>query len=173
MDSSDSSWEEDERLPKPPPRVDRRNRVFARLKQDVKEARALRACGASFLDPHLLAWRAREAEERLEAEDRRFQREVLEALRAYHAREHRRLRALGTGLLDPEAEGSELKPERLERTAQQLEHAAGRLRRQGLPHRARLLLWLFLNQENHRLVLGENAVDAIARLLRELRRSRR
>ncbi|CAE7191845.1 unnamed protein product [Symbiodinium natans] len=66
---------------------------FARLKQDVKVAWALRACGASFLDPHLLAWRAREAE----------------------------------------AEGSELKPERLERAAQQPEVAAGPLRQQ-VPH---------------------------------------
>ncbi|CAE7250564.1 Znf771 [Symbiodinium natans] len=162
MDSSDSSgWEEDERLLKPPPRVDRRT--------DVKEARALQACGASFLDPQLLAWRAREAEERLEAEDQSFQREVLEALRAYHAGERRRLRGLGGGLLDLEAEV--FKPARLERTVQHLEFAAGSLRRQGLPRRARLLLWLFLNQEHHRLALGENAADTIVRMTRDLRRA--
>ena len=147
------------------------HRVFVRLKQDVKEARALQACGASFLDPQLLAWRAREAEERLEAEDQSFQREVLEALRAYHAGERRRLRGLGGGLLDLEAEV--FKPARLERTVQHLEFAAGSLRRQGLPRRARLLLWLFLNQEHHRLALGENAADTIVRMTRDLRRARR
>ena len=76
----------------------------------------------------------------------------MEALRAYHAREYRRLRTVGTGLLDPETQWSQLKPERLARSVRELQLAAILLRRRGMPSRARLLLWLFLNQENHRLV---------------------